>query len=156
MRHALFAIFLLAPLAPSAQVFPYEPPGAEGPAPADPAPGEDSFGSLFERGAESLLHDLFDEIEPHMNAIGDKLGGRLNALAPVFDDLGRLMDDLENYQPPERLANGDILIRRKPGAPPPPPVGEDLQDLVEPPSETDPRDEPRLVPPPPSGHEVEL
>ena len=31
-----------------------------------------------------------------------------------------LMDDAKNYQAPERLENGDILIRRRADAPPPP------------------------------------
>ena len=149
MRHVLLALFLAAPAMVSAQTTPYEPPRADGHEQL-PDQENDGLGSLFERGAESLLRDLFSDIEPHMNAIGDKLGGRLQSLAPVFDDLGKLMDDLDNYQPPERLANGDILIRRKPDAPPPPPVGNNLLDLVDPPEEAP------LADPPALGGEIEL
>ena len=44
---------------------------------------------------------------------------------PAMEELSRLMDDIGNYEmPPERLPNGDILIRRKADAPPPPPLGD--------------------------------
>jgi hypothetical protein len=40
----------------------------------------------------------------------------------MAESLLALMDDIGNYQPPERLPNGDILIRRKPDRPLPPPA----------------------------------
>jgi hypothetical protein len=42
-------------------------------------------------------------------------------LEPMARELAALLGDVRNYDPPERLPNGDIIIRRKPGAPPPPP-----------------------------------
>lgn len=144
MKHALIALFLSLPLAAAAQD--YEPPSASE-APRDSSsdttePGD--LGSLIEDGAESFFKDLLRDIEPQMNAIGRELGSRVTALGPVFDDLVNLMDDIKNYQAPERLANGDILIRRKPGAPPPPVVSEKFQDLTKPAPEDDPRINPPL------------
>lgn len=108
----------------------YQPPSAEeGATDDEPLP---DIGSRIEQGAQTLLRDLFRDVEPHMNAIGRELGLRMDSLTPMVEDLGRLMDDIGNYQAPERLANGDLLIRRKPGAPPPPTVSPGLQNLVDP------------------------
>lgn len=41
------------------------------------------------------------------------LKGMLDEMGPAWDDLMRLFDDLNAYQPPEVLPNGDIIIRRK-------------------------------------------
>jgi hypothetical protein len=35
-------------------------------------------------------------------------------LVPMLRDLGKRMEELPNYYPPEVLPNGDIIIRRKP------------------------------------------
>lgn len=42
--------------------------------------------------------------------------------AAIVDGLRLLMDQLQSYQPPEVMPNGDIIIRRRPpaGAEPPP------------------------------------
>jgi len=81
--------------------------------------------SLMEEGAKLLLRGLMAEMEPAL----DEMGTALSELEPALKDLQprlleflALVDDLTNYQPPERLENGDILIRRKPGAPPAPPL----------------------------------
>lgn len=37
--------------------------------------------------------------------------------AAIVDGLRMLMDQLQSYQPPEVLPNGDIIIRRRPPAP---------------------------------------
>lgn len=47
-------------------------------------------------------------------------------LQPMAERLRELIDDIDAYESPERLPNGDIIIRRKPKAPPaPPPPAED-------------------------------
>lgn len=134
----------------------HQPPAADqGPDDSlrDDSP-DDDLGSLLERGAQSLLRDLFSDVEPHMDSITRELGLRMQELSPVLKDLGRLMDDMGNYQAPERLENGDILIRRKAGAPPPPAVSRRFQDLVEP----APEGSPEALPAPDSAGtgEVEL
>ena len=77
---------------------------------------------LMQRGAMLLLRGLIDEIQPPL----DDMAQALAALEPRLRELLALVDDIGNYDAPERLANGDILIRRKtgPDIPPPPPVPE--------------------------------
>lgn len=40
-------------------------------------------------------------------------------IAPMAERLQTLIDDLDAYEAPEMLPNGDIIIRRRPDAPPP-------------------------------------
>lgn len=165
MKTAGFVLALILPMIAlpaglSAQG--YQPPSAdEGPPSLAPGPdgaqdqGGDDLGSMLERGAQSLLRDLFSDLEPHMNALGQELGGRFDSLAPLLREAGTLMDDLRHYQRPERLTNGDILIRRKADAPPPPPISREFQDLTDPganPPETDSAPFPAPLP----GMEIEL
>ena len=82
---------------------------------------------LMERGARLFMNSLLDRIAPELDAMGEELGSALGLLAPAMTDIARLMDDIGHYQAPERLENGDILIRRRPDAPPAPPIGEGLQ-----------------------------
>ena len=76
-------------------------------------------------GAKLLLKGLMSEMEPALDDMGRALSQMepaLKDLQPKMLELLALIDDLSNYQAPERLENGDILIRRKPGAPAPPPL----------------------------------
>ncbi len=41
----------------------------------------------------------------------------LTQLTPMLESLREKVDDLSNYEAPEVLPNGDIIIRRKPDAP---------------------------------------
>lgn len=90
--------------------------------PADEAP-EDGPG-LIERGIRMMLQNFMADIAPQMDIIGNRMVEGLDRLGPMLKDIGALIDDIANYQTPERLENGDILIRRKPGAPPPPALGQ--------------------------------
>ena len=85
------------------------------------------------------------------------MGGLVAEYRPVLDKLARLMDDIGNYElPPERLANGDILIRRKAGAPPPPPL-EQLPNFVPKGGGTQPPAQPGApVVTAPDGSQIEL
>lgn len=92
--------------------------------PATPPPGADGF-SLMEEGAKLLFRGLMSEMEPALDGMGRALDGiepTLRQVGPALRELVALMGDIENYEAPERLPNGDILIRRKPGAPPMPAV----------------------------------
>ena len=101
-------------------------PVVPGPAKAQdtPTPPEVEEGfSLMEEGAKLLLRGLMAEMEPALDEMGKaltELEPALKDLQPKMLELLALVDDLTNYQAPERLENGDILIRRKPDAPPPP------------------------------------
>ena len=78
---------------------------------------------LLQEGARLLFRGLIDEMGPALEEMQDGLSDMAEELGPALRDLRALIDDLGNYSAPERLPNGDIVIRRKPGAPPPgPPV----------------------------------
>jgi DnaJ like chaperone protein len=66
---------------------------------------EDPPAGPMERMIEELANQMFREM------LGD--------MAPTLRDLQGLMGEVENYGPPMLLPNGDILIPRKPDAPPP-------------------------------------
>ncbi|WP_096786567.1 AAA+ family ATPase [Rhodobacter sp. CZR27] len=85
----------------------------ETPAPDPEADVEEGF-SLLNEGAKLLFRGLMDEMEPAIRDMGEAMG----ELQPALRDLLAKVDDLRNYEAPERLPNGDILIRRKPDAPP--------------------------------------
>ena len=93
------------------------------PAPAPEAPIDEGF-SLLEEGAKLILRGLFDEMGPALEEAQKGLAEAGERLGPALAQLGALIDDVQNYEAPERLPNGDIVIRRKPGAPAPPPLPE--------------------------------
>ncbi|MBL4917396.1 AAA+ family ATPase [Tabrizicola sp. DMG-N-6] len=78
----------------------------------EPDPG------LIGQGLRRLFEGLLRDMEPAL----DEMGRALQELEPIARDLAELLGDVRHYDPPERLPNGDIIIRRKPGAPPPPDV----------------------------------
>lgn len=93
--------------------------GLAGPAVAEDAPtapeAEDDGFSLMEEGAKLLLRGLMSEMEPAI----DEMGKALGELEPAVKDLLALIDDMRNYDAPRMLENGDILIPRRKGVPPP-------------------------------------
>jgi hypothetical protein len=72
--------------------------------------------SLMERGMRLLFDGLIQEMEPAL----DDMAKALKELEPMARQLADLIGDVRYYDPPERLENGDIIIRRKADAPPPP------------------------------------
>ncbi|MFV0490358.1 MAG: AAA+ family ATPase [Pseudorhodobacter sp.] len=89
-------------------------------------PQEDAEGetSMMEEGFNLLLRGLLQEMEPAL----DEMGRAMREIEPLARQLSTLLGDVRNYEAPERLPNGDILIRRKPDAPPPPvPEGEVIE-----------------------------
>lgn len=93
---------------------------------------QDDGPSLLERGLQGLMQDFIEDVGPDLNRLGQNMANTLDRMAPVMDDLSVLVDDLENYQMPERLENGDIIIRRRADAPPPPPLSLDPNTPPEP------------------------
>ena len=163
-RAALATALAALLAAPWALAQGWTPPPAEdapeaGPAPVPkPLPGEatpEQGVDLIERGAGILFRDLMDRVAPQLDQMRRDMGDAMSALGPAVGDLARLVDDMQNYEPPERLANGDIILRRKPGAPPPPPVGEGLKRLTEP-KETPPGETTPVVPVDPYLPQTEL
>lgn len=109
---------------------------------------------LIERGIGMLFRNLMSEAGPQLDLMTRDLSEALDQLAPALQDLAVLVDDIRNYHPPERLENGDVLIRRRAEAPPPPPIGEGLRGLTTP---DDPAPAPPPVPTPaPVSPEIEI
>ena len=86
---------------------------------AAPALGQDTSGSaakgldLMREGARILMDSMLNEMEPAMRGMQDDFGTILEEMQPALRDLGAMIGDLRNYQAPEKLPNGDIIIRRK-------------------------------------------
>ena len=81
--------------------------------------------SLLQQGAELFLRGLMTEVQPQMqdmqkglDDLGAKMGSALDQAQPWISALSSMVDDFGYYDPPERLPNGDIIIRRKSDAPP--------------------------------------
>ena len=84
--------------------------------------------SLMERGAQMFMEGILKEMEPAMEdlqGLADDMGPALRQFADEMGPkLSELLSDVEDwsaYLPPEVLPNGDIIIRRKPEHPMPPP-----------------------------------
>jgi hypothetical protein len=97
---------------------------------ADPPAGDMDQGmTLMQEGAQLLLRGLLDEVEPRLDEFGAQAQELAEELGPAFrlmtEEMGTAVaallariDDVRNYEAPVFLENGDILIRRKPDAPP--------------------------------------
>lgn len=95
-------------------------------APAFAQDVEEEGRSLMERGADLFfrglmdeldpafreLQDLAEEMEPALRSFGEEMG-------PALRELMGQVKDWSNYEPPEMLPNGDIILRRKQTAEPP-------------------------------------
>ncbi|RYH10661.1 hypothetical protein [Tropicimonas sp. IMCC6043] len=84
--------------------------------PAQDSEVKDGF-NLIEEGAKLLLKGLADEMQPMMEDLATEMEPKLRAfaeeMAPMLERFSDLVDDLDAYHPPERLPNGDIILRRK-------------------------------------------
>jgi hypothetical protein len=69
------------------------------------------FMELFTERSEEMMRQFLEDIGPEMEQLMDGLLPELQRLADV---LGGFV----HYEMPEILPNGDIIIRRKPDAPP--------------------------------------
>jgi hypothetical protein len=98
----------------------------------DNAPEAETEGegfSLMQEGARLLFEGLMQEVEPtlrDLEGISDEMARQLEPaleflsteIGPALMELVARIDDLQNYEAPEFLENGDIIIRRSPDAPP--------------------------------------
>jgi hypothetical protein len=78
-----------------------------------PPPEKDGLG-LIEEGLGLLFKGLRDDMEPALKDMTDAL----DDLKPILSALAAMIGDIRYYQAPEQLPNGDIILRRKPDAPP--------------------------------------
>lgn len=82
----------------------------------DPAPDDDEGFSLMEEGAKLFMRGVMSKMEPALDEMGralDQMEPSLRALEPKLRELMALVGDLQNYHAPEKLDNGDIIMRRK-------------------------------------------
>ena len=84
---------------------------------------EEGF-DLMEEGAKLLLRGLMTEMEPQLKELEEfaqEVGPAMKLLAdemgPALAALMNQIDDIRNYDAPELLPNGDIIIRRRVEAP---------------------------------------
>lgn len=77
-----------------------------------PASAEEGF-SLLEEGAKIILRSLIDEMEPALKDMQEGLGAAMDKMGPALRELAEMIGDIRNYEAPEKLPNGDIIIRRK-------------------------------------------
>lgn len=92
------------------------------PALADDTPNRFRDGlELWGDGARLMLDGLRDELAPFVE----------EEMLPFLRALAEMIEDLAVYELPERLPNGDIIIRRSPDAPPWPGPEEPGQDGVD-------------------------
>ncbi len=88
---------------------------------ATPAAAQEEGGGLRDgldllgEGSRMILEGLLDEMRPMMEEARPFFE---EELLPMLERMGELVDDLSHYELPERLPNGDIVIRRSPDAPP--------------------------------------
>ncbi len=83
--------------------------------------------NLMEEGAKLLLRGLMNEMEPALDEMGDAMTNLSQEFGPALSEMLALIDDIRNYDAPEVLPNGDIIIRRSEDAPdyvPDPDTGE--------------------------------
>lgn len=94
-----------------------------------PLAAQDSDGpSMMERGAQTFLEGLLQEMEPALEG----MRGFMNEMGPAMADLLAEIQDWSVYEPPEVLDNGDIIIRRKPDPVPEPPEKPETSDEIPP------------------------
>lgn len=118
MKHAVLLLALtLAPL----------PALAQETAPSEPEVAEEGP-SLMERGLALFFEGFQQEMEPALDEMSRALEQFGPAVAPALERLMAMVDDMTNYELPEMMENGDIIIRRKPDAPPVEPPAEGTAD----------------------------
>ena len=88
-----------------------------------PSSDVDQGFSLLGEGAKLLLRGMASQVEPAIKEMTDALA----AAKPQLLELLNMMGNIDEYHAPERLPNGDILLRHKTPAEmqaPPPEAGE--------------------------------
>lgn len=80
--------------------------------------------NLMEEGAKMLMRGLIAEVAPtiddlrgSLEEMGPELGEFVRTMGPALTEFLNQVDDFSNYETPEFLPNGDIIMRRKPDAP---------------------------------------
>ena len=83
------------------------------PEPDAPSGSVEEGMDLLGQGLDLMMRGLAEEIGPELRRITPELRAFAERMGPMLDQLSDLMGDVSAYHAPERLPNGDILIRRK-------------------------------------------
>lgn len=93
------------------------------------------FGAPAAQGDEAPL--VFPDrptIEEMMRGAREALEALRGTVSPWMEGLGAVLENPEDYLPPETLPNGDIVIRRRtaplPAPRPAPPAGNDTESIA--------------------------
>ena len=96
--------------------------------------------SLMERGARDFFDGMKKEMAPALEGLGEwgrkaspALRNFISEMGPAFTDLLEEVEDWSVYEPPQKMPNGDIVIRRKPDPAPEDDVTEDTTPEETPP-----------------------
>lgn len=73
---------------------------------------------MLMRGLMAEVAPTLDDLRGSLEQIGPELGEFIAAMGPALADFLSQVDDFIHYDTPEFLPNGDIIMRRKPDAPP--------------------------------------
>jgi len=94
--------------------------------------------SLMERGARNFFDGMKKEMAPALDGLSDwgrkaspALRNFVSEMGPALTDLLDEVEDWSVYEPPQKMPNGDIVIRRKPD---PEPEDETPNDAPAPPA----------------------
>ncbi|MEL6208282.1 MAG: hypothetical protein AAFR47_23730, partial [Pseudomonadota bacterium] len=68
---------------------------------------------LLGEGMNLFLRGLMEEIQPEIERLTPELRRFATEMGPMIESLSSLVDEIDLYHLPERLPNGDIIIRRK-------------------------------------------
>lgn len=132
MKRMMLALALALPLAAPLPLMAQQEtsPSADDQAPqAAPTPpeGGDDLGGLAERFGDALqlfqerLPGLMEESGDQFAELADRAGPALRSfidqMGPALSGIMDQVKDFSNYEAPQVLPNGDILIRRKEDAP---------------------------------------
>ncbi len=69
--------------------------------------------SLLQQGARIIMRSMLEDIEPQLDQMRRDLEGAMAELEPRLDALADMIGNLDAYEAPEKLPNGDIILRRK-------------------------------------------
>lgn len=109
LRPALLSLLLLSSLPLAAQEV---APGAD-----DETSKAEEGMNLLGEGARLLFEGLSENLRPRLEALAEQMEPALRdmvrEMGPALNDLAEMIGDLNAYHPPERLPNGDIILRRK-------------------------------------------
>ena len=83
-----------------------------------PAAAQDEGSGPMERGLRLFMDGLRDEMEPALRDLEGLTRDAAPLLRRLQESLGSVVGDLDAYEAPEFLPNGDILIRRRSPLPP--------------------------------------